>query len=329
MGSIHKGTFGNKRASTVGKEISHRHVEKNAIQDPKGNALTKLAKVTVRKTVAQHNGKTVRAETELPGGVHGDAFAQGPSLRVSGAASARAMSFKSVDLSVSLNIDAKAVKAGAYITKEFPFEVDGEKFKVKVKLGPEGYVGANGNVNLHFKVSPSGVRVQLGASGFAGARGALAGNIEIYADEKKLVSSTARLTFSAGVGAGASFDVGPGRFSAKAYAVAGVGVGFSMKGSVNAGNMLKELPELLPDPIERKVDATVNTAKNVIADVKEEASDDLDAAKRMGRDGFDRAKRAVGTAKRATENAAHTASSIGHDGFDGAKKVASKLNPFD
>ncbi len=268
--NIRRKQFGD-RVSTIG--VTAEKKKGTGAPAPKGNVLTNAARAGKTVTVVSHQGEKAAASGQGPLGTQVEAHVQGPTLNVRAAGSAKATSFKSFDVDLRLNVDAKAVQAGASITKDIPFEFQGEKFNVRVRLAPDGFVGANGNLRITLKVGPDGVRAVLGADGFAGAKGALRGTIDLSMNGQQLAGGNAAITFAAGVGAGASFSGSPTNFEAKAYAVAGVGVGFELKGKVDPGNMAKALPKLLPDHVEARADRIWDDVSGRAGDVFEGARD--------------------------------------------------------
>lgn len=179
-----------------------------------------------------------------PGGVKTDAYVQGPSFKMDAGAKA-SISTKGFDVDVNLKVDANAVKAGASVEKEIHLKVQGEDVAVKVKLGADAQVGANGELKIKLHIGPNGVSADLGAEGFAGAKGSLKGSIEVDGNGKKLASAELGVTLAAGVAGGAKFEAGLDHFKASAYLVAGVGVGMDVKGSVDYGNIAGFLPQLV------------------------------------------------------------------------------------
>lgn len=177
-------------------------------------------------------------EGNLPGGVKGDAYYQGPSFKMEGSASAKQAGF-GVDVDVSLKIDANLFKAGASAEKEFKFKVGGEDVSVKVNLGAEGQVGINGELKLKLHVGKDGISIQAGAEGFAGAKGSLSGSITASINGNEVGAGEVKLTASAGVAAGAEFEAGLTHFRTKAYLAVGVGLGVEISGKVNAANLAK------------------------------------------------------------------------------------------
>jgi hypothetical protein len=207
-------------------------------QKPKG-----INVVNREKSVFEAGGGRHTATARGPGGTTVDAFVEKPKFSVDARASA-GLSRHGFHVDLGLKIDATAVKAGAGITKDVHFQFQGEDFKVRVRLGAETQVGANGEVKIRLNVGPKGVSADLGAEGFAGAKGSLTADIQLSANGKELASLGTKVTAMAGVAAGVKADVGFDHFSAKAYFSAGVGVGVETKGKANWGNIAKLIPQL-------------------------------------------------------------------------------------
>ncbi len=190
------------------------------------------------KSLFEGGAKEKRVEGNLPGGVKGEAYFQGPSFKMEGSASAKQAGF-GVDVDVSLKIDANLFKAGASAEKEFKFKVGGEDVSVKVNLGAEGQVGINGELKLKLHVGKDGISIQAGADGFAGAKGSLSGSIKASINGNEVGAGEIKLTAAAGVAAGAEFEAGLTHFRTKAYLAVGVGLGVEISGKVNAANLAK------------------------------------------------------------------------------------------
>ncbi|AKQ63189.1 Circumsporozoite protein [Myxococcus hansupus] len=235
------------RTSRKGREITK--TEKPRTEETKSQGIDRKGEVNLFEANSpakskEWGAKEKRVQGTGPGGIQTDAYFQGPSLKVEGGASAKA-SLKGIDIDLNLKIDANLVKAGASATKEFKVRVQGEDITIKVKLGADGQVGANGELKLKLNVGKDGVQVKVGAEGFAGAKGSLSGNIEVGVNGRNVANADAKVTFAAGAMAGAEFEAGLTHFKAKAYAAVGVGVGVELAGKVNAGNLLRELPGLV------------------------------------------------------------------------------------
>jgi len=193
-----------------------------------------------------------------PGGINYEAHASGPSLDLKGDASA-SVGLNGVDVKLSVDVKATLAEAGASAKKTFTVEVPGgEKFDVTVDLKANGVVGADGKVNLNLHIGPDGISVNAGASGFAGAKASLTGDITLSHEGRELMKGSATLSATAGVGANAhanvSFSGGDVEFSAGAQATAGVGLGFELKGSVNAANTARAALEVTGSLAEAGVD---------------------------------------------------------------------------
>ncbi|XXF77464.1 hypothetical protein P2318_31085 [Myxococcaceae bacterium GXIMD 01537] len=235
------------RTSKKGNEITKREkprteAMKNQPVDVKGSQTLWEAKSPALKK--EWGAKEKKVTGQGPGGIETEASFQGPSFSIEGNASAKA-SLSGIDVDLNLKIDANLIKAGASVTKEFKFKVQGEEISVKLKLGADGQVGANGELKLKLHLGKDGVSVSAGAEGFAGAKGSLSGNLDVAVNGDKVMSGEAKVTLAAGAMAGAEFEAGLDHFKAKAYAAVGVGVGFELSGNVNYGNIAKNVPGLI------------------------------------------------------------------------------------
>ncbi len=224
-------------------------------QDPK--RLSTSTSLNTDKTLAQTSGGAayhkdvgLNAQTSGtgPGGINYGAHVNGPSLDLKGDYSA-SVGLDGVDVKLSVDVSAKAAEAGANAEKTFSVEVPGgEKFDVKVNLAADGMVGADGKVNLNLHLGPDGLKINAGAEGFAGAKASLTGSISLSHEGRELMSGSATLSATAGVGAKAHADLdfsgGNVSFSAGAEATAGVGLGFELNGSVNAANTARAALEV-------------------------------------------------------------------------------------
>lgn len=192
-----------------------------------------------------HAGAEERSvSTAGPAGTQVDAYVQGPSFDVDGTASAQ-LAGGNFEVDIDLKIDANLVEAGATVTRDINFRFQGEDFSVRVTLGADGQIGANGELQIKLSVGRDGVTASLGAEGFVGARGSLSGSIDVSANGRDLVSTDASVTFAAGAMAGASLDLGLTHFEARAYAAVGAGVGVELAGTLHARNVARLLPQLV------------------------------------------------------------------------------------
>jgi len=202
-------------------------------------------------SVGYDSGSVFEASTSgtLPGGVQTEAHVAGPSISVDGNAEA-SVGLDGIDVSLSVDVSATLAEAGASATKTFSVDVGGEQIDVTVDLSAEGVVGADGSLNLDIHIGTDGqVSVNAGAEGFAGARGSLTGGVSVSHEGREIASGQVELSATAGVSGdahanieltdeGLTFDVG-------AEAAAGVGFGVDVSGSINGGNTVKLLGEVL------------------------------------------------------------------------------------
>jgi hypothetical protein len=141
------------------------------------------------------------------------------------------------DIDVKAKLDANLISASGSAEKEFKFEVGGEEVSVKLKLGAEGNVGINGELDLKVHVGKDGISISAGADGFIGARGSLAGSIDVEINGKRAVGGEIKLTVAAGAMAGADFELTKDHFKAKTYLAAGVGAGLEITGNYSLKNI--------------------------------------------------------------------------------------------
>lgn len=223
--------------------------KKSKVKVDKGHNTTVGEKSTQKNLVNKGGGRTT-VHGKGPGGIHGDAFVEKPSLKIDAGASAGIHGL-GADVKVNLDLEGNAVKAGGSLHKDISFSINGEKYKVKLDLTGEGKIGADAHLNLNVHLGLDGAKVSIGGEGFAGAKASLKGSIELDhmegKKEEKLIGGSAKVEAGAGVGGSASFQVGKDGFSAKAYGYAGVGVGVELKGDIHAGNIAEALAETL-DP---------------------------------------------------------------------------------
>ncbi len=223
-------------------------------QQPQQSRVTTSGNVNATSangSVGYETGSAFEANTSgtLPGGVQAEAHVAGPSFSINGNADA-SVGVGGIDVSLSVDVNATLLEAGASATKTFSVEVAGEQIDVTVDLSAEGVVGADGSLNLDIHIGTDGqVSVNAGAEGFAGARGSLTGGVSVSHEGREIASGQVELSATAGVSGdahanieltdeGLTFDVG-------AEAAAGVGFGVDVSGSINGGNTVKLLGEVL------------------------------------------------------------------------------------
>jgi hypothetical protein len=157
-----------------------------------------------------------------------------------------------LDVNGTVKLDAHLLHATGKVETTIPFEYGGEKFQAKLALSGDLKIGGDANLKVNLHVGTDGrLSVNLGADGFAGVKGELKGTVSVEskpgndpnAEFKPLVEGNATLSAYAGVAAGAKFNVqgdlasGKIGFEAKAFASAGVGVGFGLDGTINTKNV--------------------------------------------------------------------------------------------
>jgi hypothetical protein len=218
------------------------------------------AKKEVKKEVSRKGGDEV-PDAKKPAGPSAtviDASAKakagsdvGPGASVTGKFDV-SVNTSGLDVNGSLKLDAHLLKLSGKVEKTFEFEYGGEKFRATVALNGDLKIGGDANLKLNFHVGTDGVvRLNLGADGFVGARGELKGTVKLESRPAgspdsayaPLFEGGASVSAYAGAAAGAKFnvtgDVRSGKlgFEAKAFASAGVGVGFGVDGSINVKNI--------------------------------------------------------------------------------------------
>jgi hypothetical protein len=230
--------------------------------------------------VGYDSGSAFEASTRgNVGGFDTEAHVNGPSLKVEGNAEAK-VGTGGIDVNLSVDINATAVEAGASATRTFQVEVAGEKLDITVDLSAEGVVGADGKLNLDIHIGTDGqISINAGAEGFAGARGALTGGVKVSHNGNELASGSVELSATAGVGFDAHADIefkdGNLSFDVGAEASPTAGFGVDVNGSINGGNTLKFLGEVLGGLAEEGVE----WAGDKLEDVGDWAGDRFEDAK--------------------------------------------------
>ncbi|MCC6332610.1 MAG: hypothetical protein IT380_01325 [Myxococcales bacterium] len=218
-----------KKAKT--KEPEKKKIEREWKEDAYLQSDTKTffdTKKPTDKALAEGTGKLWGAD--LKGSV------EGPRFSMTGDASLTRKDL-GFDIDVKAKIDANLISASGSAEKEFKFNVNGEEVVVKLKLGAEGNVGINGELDLKVHVGKDGISISAGADGFIGARGSLAGSIDIEVNGKRAVGGELKLTVAAGAMAGADFELSKDHFKAKTYLAAGVGAGLEITGNYSLKNI--------------------------------------------------------------------------------------------
>ena len=198
--------------------------------------------------------ETTTGQKDLVGGIKGEAYAKGPSFSMNGNAYANVNLLKGqVEVGVKVDIKATLAEAGTKATKTFYAQNGNDVYKVELSLEALAKIGADGVVDLKLSIGKDGVNIQAKADAFAGAKASLTGGIKVSYNNLELVSGKIGIEFRAGAGAGASakasYKNGILDFQAKAYATVGLGMGVTIEGKVNAGNIVKTVNHVAGDSI--------------------------------------------------------------------------------
>ncbi|WNG15438.1 hypothetical protein [Cystobacter fuscus] len=173
-----------------------------------------------------HNGTRVTANTT------------GSYLKVEGGAKVH-RSHDGLVADLKLKIDANAIRAGTEVSRTFTVTHGDDRIDMKVKLGAETKVGADGELRLRLNLTPKNPSFNAGGEGFAGARGTLAGTIKVAVNDNKVLGSDIKINMGVGVGAAASLEGSLTHFKAKAFAAVGAGVGMELDGRAYTSNIVR------------------------------------------------------------------------------------------
>jgi hypothetical protein len=177
------------------------------------------------------------------GTANGSVSVTGPNAVFQGGAKVN-VSKDGMTVEIGGKIDATALKANGELEQTFTIRKGNDRIDVKVKLGLEGKIGADGEIKLKLNLNPRNPKVEVGASGFAGAKATLSGNIDVAVNNKAVVGTEAKVSLGLGVGGELGFKGSLTGFEAKAYSAVGVGVGVELEGKVYAGNLVRSAIEL-------------------------------------------------------------------------------------
>ncbi len=216
----------------------------------------------------------VSVQGELPGGIQGEAYAEGPSISLDGHADA-SVGATGLNISLGLDVDATLAEAGASGKKTIDFEVAGEKFSAELDLAAMGKIGAEGRINLDVKLGLTGASISARAEGFAGARAELSGGVTLKHNDDMLAQGKITASATAGVGGDAHADLslegGKVKFDVGAEATTGVGFGLDVTGQVDVGATAKAVGDVLKVNAEKIVEDVKEGAGKVVEEVKEGA----------------------------------------------------------